>query len=57
MAIIVDVRDQNSIYVIVMKKLERSSAGFDLQLVTVFSAKIWRKLFGFGFTYLVSFLI
>ena len=54
--ITVDVRDQYSISLIVMLKLERSSTGFDIQLVTVFALKIWRKLFGLGFTCLVSFL-
>ena len=53
--IIVDVRDRCSISLIVMQELERIFAGFDIQLVTVFSAKIWKKLFGLRFTYLVSF--
>ena len=36
--------------------IERSSTGFDIHLVIVFFEKIWRKLFGLGFTYLVLFL-
>ena len=43
-----DVRDRYTISLIVMQYLERSSAGFDLKLVTVFSAKNIEKIIWVG---------